>query len=332
MSSTVRALGLAVTVAAVSSACPGAGVRGPEHPKRETAIVIGTGSVGSDYYPLGGAVCRLVNLETARHGIRCRTVTSPGSAFNVTALRDGRFHLAVLRSDVQHDAVTGRGPFARLGAFTSLRAVLSAHAEPFAVVARAGSGLRTVADLVGRRVNIGEVGSGHRLAMERVMEALGVTREDFAAVTELSPEAQNDALCERRVDAVVYAAGNPNGIVQDAIRRCGGRLVAMSGPTVEALLARHPEYTRAVIPAGLYPGHGADIATFGARATLVTTAAAPDAVVYEVARAVLEHFDDFTRLHATFAPLDPREILRAAHRAPLHPGAERYYRERGWLP
>jgi TRAP transporter TAXI family solute receptor len=332
MSSTARALGLAATVAVVSSACAGAGVRGSEHPRRGTAVVIGTGSVGSDYYPLGGAVCRFVNLEMARHGIRCRPVTSPGSVFNVTALRTGRFDLAVLRSDVQHDAVTGRGPFARQGAFASLRAVLSAHAEPFAVVVRADSGLRTVADLVGRRVNIGDAGSGHRLAMERVMEALGVTRADFALVTELPPGEQNDALCEGRVDAVVYAAGNPNGIVQDAIGRCGGRLVAMNGPAVEALLARHPEYTRAVIPAGLYPGHGADIPTFGARATLVTTAAAPDEVVYEVARAVLEHFDDFTRLHAAFAPLDPREMVRAAIRAPLHPGAERYYRERGWLP
>lgn len=332
MSSASRALALAASVATVSGACTGAGVRGSEHPRRETAVVIGTGSVGSDYYPLGGAVCRLVNLETARHGIRCRTATSPGSVFNVTALRTGRFDLAVLRSDVQHDAVTGRGPFARQGAFTSLRAVLSAHAEPFTVVVRADSGIRTAAELVGRRVNIGNAGSGHRLAMERVMEALGVTHADFALVTALPPEEQNDALCEGHVDAVVYAAGHPNGIVQDAIRRCGGRLVAMSGPPVEALLASHPEYTRAVIPAGLYPGHSVDIPTFGARATLVTTVAAPDDVVYEVARAVLERFDDFRRLHAAFAPLDPREMVRAAHRAPLHPGAERYYRDRAWLP
>jgi uncharacterized protein len=332
MSSTSRALALAATVLMGSGACTSAGVRGSEYPWHETTMVIGTGSVGSDYYPLGGAVCRLVNLETARHGIRCRTATSPGSVFNVTALREGRFDLAVLRSDVQDDAVTGHGSFARQGAFTSLRAVLSAHAEPFAVVVRADSGIRTDADLVGRRVNIGNAGSAHRLAMERVMAVLGVTHADFALVTELPPEEQNEALCEGRVDAVVYVAGNPNGIVQDGIRRCGGRLVAMNGPRVEALLASHSEYSRAVIPAGLYPGHPVDIATFGARATLVTTAAAPADIVYEIARAVLERFDDFLRLHAAFAPLDPREMVRAANRAPLHPGAERYYRERGWLP
>jgi uncharacterized protein len=332
MSSISRALAVAASVAMLPGACTGTAVRGSETPRRETTVVIGAGSVGSDYYPLGGAVCRLVNLEMARHGIRCRTASSPGSVFNVTALRQGRFDLAVLRSDVQHDAVTGRGPFTRQGAFTALRAVLSAHAEPFAVVVRADSGIQTAADLVGRRVNIGDAGSGHRLAMERVMEALGVTRADFALVTELPPGEQNDALCEGRVDAVVYAAGHPNGIVQDAIRRCGGRLVAMSGPPVDALLAGHPEYTRAVILAGLYPGHSVDIPTFGARATLVTTAAAPDDVVYEIARAVLDRFDDFRRLHAAFAPLDPREMVRATSRAPLHRGAERYYRERGWLP
>jgi TRAP transporter TAXI family solute receptor len=332
MSSTSRALALAASVAILPGACTGTAVRDSENPRQGTAVVIAAGSVGSDYYPLGGAVCRLVNLETARHGIRCRTATSPGSVFNVTALREGRFDLAVLPSDVQHDAVTGGGPFARQRPFTSLRAVLSAHAEPFALVVRNDSGIETAADLLGRRVNIGDAGSGHRLAMERVMEALGPTRAHFALVTELPPREQNDALCEGRVDAVVYAAGHPNGIVQDAIRRCGGRLVAMSGPPVEALLASHPEYTRAVIPAGLYPGHPVDIPTFGARATLVTTAAAPGDVVYEIARAVLERFDDFLRLHASFAPLDPREMVHAANRAPLHPGAELYYRERGWLP
>jgi hypothetical protein len=126
MSSTSRALALAATVLMGSGVCTSARVRGSEHPWHETRVVIGTGSVGSDYYPLGGAVCRLVNLETARHGIRCRTATSSGSVFNVTALREGRFDLAVLRSDVQDDAVTGHGPFAQQGAFTSLRAVLSA--------------------------------------------------------------------------------------------------------------------------------------------------------------------------------------------------------------
>jgi len=332
MSSMSRALALAASVAMLPGACTGTAVRGSENLRHETAVVIGAGSVGSDYYPLGGVVCRLVNLETARHGIRCRTAISPGSVFNVTALRERRVDLAVLRSDVQLDAVTGRGPFARQGTVRSLRAVFSAYAESFAVIVRADSGIRTVADLVGRRVHVGNAGSGYPLAMERVMETLGVPRADFALVPELPMEAQNDVLCDGRVDAVVYAAGHPNGIVQDAIRRCGGRLVAMSGPPVETLLAHHPEYARAVIPAGLYPDHNVDVPTFGTRATLVTTAAVPDDVVYEVVRAVFEGFDDFTRLHPVFAPLDAREMARVANRAPLHPGAARYYRERGWLP
>lgn len=313
-------------------ACTGTAVRGSENPRHETAVVIWTGGSQGVYYPLGAAVCRLVNLETSRHGLRCRTAISPGTAADVAALRERRFDLTVLPSDVQHEAVTGRGPFARQGPFTSLRAVLSAYAESFAVIVRADSGIRTAADLVGRRVHVGNAGAGYPLAMERVMETLGVRRSDFALVPELPLEAQNDVLCDGRVDAVVYAAGHPNGIVQDAIRRCGGRLVAMSGPPVETLLVHHSEYARAVIPAGLYPDHNVDVPTFGTRATLVTTAAVPDDVVYEVVRAVFERFDDFTRLHPVFAPLDAREMARVANRAPLHPGAARYYRERGWLP
>lgn len=331
MCSLRRPLAVAALVAALSGACSGAGIRGPDG-RRATAVVIGTGNPGGVYYSLGGAVCHLVNLETARHGFACRAESSPGPVSNIQALRGRRVDLAIVESDVQRDAVAGRGPFVQQGEYVSLRGVFSAHQEPFAVVVRPESGIRTGADLAGKRVNIGNRGSGHRVTMDRLMDAFGLQRADFTTVTELAPDEQNEALCAGRVDAVVYAAQSPNGIVQDAIRRCGGRLVEVSGPRIDALLAAYPEYSPAVIPARTYPGQDVDVRTFGSRATVVTTAAAPEAMVYEVVRAVFDHFDDFKRLQAAFAPLEAREMVRAPQRAPLHAGAARYYRERGWLP
>lgn len=326
-----RRLAIATLVGALSVACTGAAIRGPEG-RRATAMVIATGNLGGVYHSLGGAVCRLVNLDTLRHGLACRTESTPGPVSNIEALRGRRVDLAIVESDIQRDAVAGRGLFAERGEYASLRAVFSAHEEPLAVVVRAKSGIRSAADLAGRRVNIGNRGSGHRLAMERLMEALGLARGDFALVTELPPHEQNEALCADRVDAVVYAAESPNGIVQDAVRRCTGRLVAVSGPRIDALLASYPEYSPTVIPAGTYPGQHADVRTFGSRATVVTTADAPEATVYEVVRAVFDHFGDFRRLQAAFAPLEAREMVRVPQGAPLHPGAARYYREQGWLP
>jgi TRAP transporter TAXI family solute receptor len=331
MCSSRRSLALAALVGALAAACAGLTPRGPDG-RPATPLVIGTGAIGGVYHSLGGAVCRLVNLETARHGLACRAARSPGALDTVQALRQRRVDLAVVQSDIQRDAVAGRGPFAGQGGYAALRAVFSAHEEPFAVVVRPGSGIRTPADLAGKRVNLGTPGSGHRVTAERLLAALGLARADLALVTEFAPHEQNDALCAGRVDAVVYAAESPNGIVEDAIRRCGGRLVEVSGPRVDALLGAYPEYSPVVVPAGTYPGHDADVRTFGARATVVTTAAEPEAVVYEVVRAVFDHFDDFRRLQAAFAPLEAREMARAQQRAPLHPGAARYYRERGWLP
>jgi hypothetical protein len=247
-------------------------------------------------------------------------------------LRSGQIDIGIVPSDVLADVMAGEGPFAARGPATDLRVLFAGHADTFTLVAHQGSGIRTVADLRGKRIGIGSPGWRQRASTERVLAALGLTRNDFADVRELWPAEQNQAFCANELDAIVYSVSHPNGLIRDATLTCRGMLVAVSGPAIDRMLSEYQEYERATIPGGSYPTNPADVPTFGVRAVVVTTGRMPDAVAYEIARAAFDHFDDFRRLHPAFEALSVAAIARAAGRAPLHAGAARYYREHGWLP
>jgi TRAP transporter TAXI family solute receptor len=295
-------------------------------------VVIGTARPADIDYPLGGSICRLFNLDTPRHGLRCAEEPSAGPVANIESLRSGRIDIGIVPSDVLADAVAGQGPFARRGPATDLRVLFAAHADIFTLVAHQGSGIGTVADLRGKRIGIGSPGSRQRAGMERVMAALGLTPNDFADVRELPPAEQNRAFCANELDAIVYSVAHPNGLIRDATISCRGMLVAVSGPLIDRMLSEYPEYERATIPGGTYPVNPADVHTFGVRAVVVTTTRMPDTVAYEIIRAVFDHFDEFQRLHPAFEALSIAEMVPTTGRAPIHAGAARYYREHGRLP
>lgn len=294
-------------------------------------VTIGTGGVTGVYYVVGGSVCRLVNKSRAAHGIFCAVESTGGSLYNLNLLRRGEIEIGVAQSDWQFHAVSGDvPPFDTKGPDRSLRALFSLHAEPFTVVARADSGIRRFTDLKGRRVNIGNPGSGQRATMEVVMAAMGWTTGDFLLASELKSSEQGQALCDGKVDAIVFTVGHPNGSILEATTSCDAVLVPVEGDVIDRLIANHSYYAAASIPGGLYRGTAHETRTFGVRATLVSRADAEDRAVYEVVKAVFDHLGDFKRLHPSFRSLEPEEMLQAGLSAPLHPGALRYYRERGW--
>ncbi len=295
-------------------------------------VVIGTASPADVDYPLGGSICRLFNLDTPRHGLRCAEELSAGSVANIQSLRSGDIEIGIVPSDVLADAVAGHPPFAAANPAVDLRVLFAGHADIFTLIAHQGAGIRAVADLRGKRIGIGDPGSRQRINMGRVLAALGLMRGDFTVVRELSPAEQNRAFCADELDAIVYSVGHPNGLIRDATATCHGMLVAVEGPGIDRMLSEFREYERAVIPGGTYPVNPADVRTFGVRAAVVATARLPDAVAYEIVRAVFDNFDDFRRLHPAFEALSVAEMVRPAGGAPVHPGAARYYRENGWLP
>ncbi|RLJ41796.1 hypothetical protein BCF46_2766 [Litoreibacter meonggei] len=297
----------------------------------EEFITIGTGGVTGVYYPTGGAICRLVNKGRKEHGIRCSVESTGGSVYNINTIREGELEFGVAQSDWQYHAYNGTSKFEDAGPFEGLRAVFSVHPEPFTVVARADSGITNFDDLKGKRVNIGNPGSGARGTMEVLMGAKGWTTDDFTLASELKPAEQSAALCDNQIDAMVFTVGHPSGTIQEATTACDSVLVTVDGDSVSALIADNSFYRTATVPGGMYRGNDSDVATFGVGATFVTSTAVSDDAVYAVVSAVFENFDDFKKLHPAFANLDPKEMATAGLSAPLHPGAAKYYKEKGLI-
>ncbi len=306
-------------------------VAGAASAQEQTFIAIGTGGVTGVYYPAGGAICRLVNRERADHGIRCGVESTAGSVYNINAIRSGELEFGVTQSDWQFHAYEGSSQFEEQGAFEDLRAVFSLHPEPFTVVARADAGIETFTDLQGKRVNVGNPGSGQRGTMEVVMDAIGWTMDDFQLASELQAAEQSQALCDNNIDAMIYTVGHPSGSIQEATTACDAVLVEVWTGEIEGLVEERPYYRQATIPGGMYRGNPEDTTTFGVGATFVTSAQVPDDVVYEVTRAIFENLDQFRSLHPALANLSAEEMVADGLSAPLHPGAERYFREAGLM-
>ena len=297
----------------------------------QTFVTIGTGGVTGVYYPTGGAICRLVNKKRKEHGIRCSTESTGGSVFNLNTIRSGDLDMGVAQSDWQYHAYHGSSKFKDKGANRELRAIFSVHPEPFTVVARADSGIRNFGDLKGKRVNVGNPGSGQRGTMEVLMEASGWKMSDFALASELKSSEQSMALCDNKIDAMVFTVGHPSGSITEATTSCDSVLVNVTGSAVDMLVAENDFYRTATIPGGMYSGNANDTKTFGVGATFVTSTRTPANVIYQVVKAVFENFDTFRKYHPAFRILDKRQMIKDGLSAPLHAGAVKYYKEAGLM-
>ena len=160
---------------------------------------------------------------------------------------------------------------------------------------------------------------------------MGWTLKDFSLAAELKADEQGTALCDNKIDGFYYGVGHPSAAIQDPTTSCGAKLISLTGKAVDALIKAHPFYAKATIPGGMYAGNPNPTETYGVLATVVTSAKVPDAVVYDMVKAVFDNFDEFKKLHPAFAHLDPKAMIKNGLSAPLHPGAIKYYKEKGWM-
>ncbi len=294
-------------------------------------VVIGTGGQTGVYYQVGGAICRLVNKGSKDHEINCTHKTG-GSVSNINGMRSGDLDMGVAQSDWQYHGYNGTAPdkFPE-GAYKELRAVFSVHPEPFTVVARSDSGIKTFEDLKGKKVNVGNPGSGARATMEVVMEKMGWAMGDFALASELKSSEQAAALCDGKVDAIVFTVGHPSGTIKEATTSCESKLITVDNGVIQKLASDNAYYDMTAIPGGTYTGTDDDTVTFGVGATFVSSTAVDDEVVYQMVKAVFDNFKRFKKMHPAFAHLQEKDMITKNLSAPLHDGAVRYYKERGWM-
>ncbi len=293
-------------------------------------ISIGTGGVTGVYYPTGGAICRLVNRDRKEHGIRCAVESTGGSVYNINTIKAGELEFGVAQSDWQYHAFNGTSKFED-NPFPNVRAMFSVHPEPFTLLVRGDSGISSFEELKGKRVNVGNPGSGQRATMEVVMDAFGMGMDDFALATEYKGSEMAKQICDNNIDAMIYTIGHPAAAIKEATTTCDVKLLSVTGEPVDKLVADNPYYRVATIPAGMYAGTDTDTTTFGVGATFVTSADVPEDVAYVVAKAVMANLEDFRGLHPAFANLDAKQMISDGLSAPLHPGAEKAYKELGLM-
>lgn len=296
----------------------------------EKFITIGTGGQTGVYYVVGQSICQLVNRDTAKTQVKCNAPSTGASVANLNAIADKQMDMGIAQSDWQYHAYNGSSSFEGKKN-DKIRAVFSLHPEPFTVMARDDSGIKTFDDLKGKRVNVGDPGSGTRATMNVILKEKGWSDKDFKVASELKPSEMASVMCDNNLDAITYNVGHPNGALKEAAASCNAHLVPVTGEAIDKLVADHSYYAKATIPGGLYKGTDNPVETFGVYATLVTSSDVEEDKVYAVVKAVFDNFDRFKRLHPAFANLKEEEMIKNALSAPLHDGAIRYYKERGWL-
>jgi len=254
-----------------------------------------------------------------------------GSVANLDVLRAGQIDFALAQSDVTADAFAGRDRFAASGPFENLRAVFALHHEALAIVVREDADIDDFDGLKGRRVAIGPAGSGQRAVLDLLLAGRGWTLDDFSAVVTAAQTEEAELLCDGKVDAAIYMAGNPSGLLQEATTSCDVDIVPVPAALVAEVVAANPAPRPAQVPGGMYRDTREDVATIGTSALLLTTAEEPADHVYLLVRSVFENLSLLASLHPALLDLKPKSMVSQTFPVPLHEGALRYYRERGWL-
>lgn len=309
----------------------GATLASPVAVAQQKFVTIGTGGVTGVYYVAGGAICRLMNKERAKHGIRCSVESTAASVYNVNTIKAGELDFGVAQSDVEYNAVKGLAQFKEGGPHTELRAVFSVFPEALMVLSRKEANVKKFEDFKGKRYNVGNPGSGTRATTDMLMANMGMKTSDFTLTSELKPDEHGAALCDNKIDGFGFVVASPAANIQDPTTTCGAKLVNITGPGVDKLVKDYPYFAKVTIPGGMYPGNPEAVKTFGVVASFVTSSKVPDNVVYAMVSAVFDNFDEFKKLHPALANLDPKDMIKNGISAPLHPGAVKYYKEKGWM-
>lgn len=292
-------------------------------------VALGTGSKNGTYYPVGKAVCDMVNADRMATGVRCIRYSTGGSVYNIEALRSRELDLGITRSFLTFQSANALGVFSGTGKNLDLRAVASLYAMPVAFIVRKDAGISGFDELTKLRFNIGNRGSGKRAVSDLLFKVMGWKHSDFAEVTEFSTKNLGEAFCDGKVDVIIEGLGNPAKLYSRMIEECEGAFIAVPADVVERIRKAAPAMDAIPIPGGLYAGVDEDVPSFGVRATLVSSARVSSETIYNVTKSIFSRLSAFTAMHPALSRLKSRKMAIEGIYIPLHEGAARYYAEIG---
>ena len=291
-------------------------------------ILFGGASITGVYYQVALQISGLMNKY---QGENYNYVGRPtgGSVFNVNAIERGAFDFGVAQSDRNWQAYHGKADWEGRP-MEDLRSVFSMHPETVMLVTRKDTGIEKVEDIKGKRVNIGNPGSGQRHNAQDVLRIYGIDENRDIRAEGLQQHEASRALVDRKVDAFFYTVGNPSAAIEEPATSVDIRMIPLNHEKIREMVDENPYYIMTNIPAGTYRGVDYDVETYAVTATVITNRNVADDVVYDMVKAVFENLEELKASHAAFRHLNPEEMLQGLS-APFHPGAEKYYKERGWL-
>ncbi|MGM9584766.1 MAG: TAXI family TRAP transporter solute-binding subunit [Faecousia sp.] len=303
----------AIMAATLLTACSGSA----------TKMTMGTGGTAGTYYAFGGVLGQYIKDKA---GIDVNVVSTDGSKANIESIASGDYQLGTVQSDVMTYAWAGTRSFESTGKIDSFRVVGGLYAEAVQLVTM-DPAIQSVADLAGKSVSIGAPGSGTYFNAMDVLTAAGLTEAD------IKPQYQSfadstDALKDGKIDAAFIVAGAPTAAITELCTTNSASLVPIDGAIADKLMADCPFYTTYKIPAGTYNGQDTDVTTVTVKATLIVSASASDDDVYNLTKAIFDNADAIAAENGKGKELSI-ENATSGMSAPFHPGAARYYAEKG---
>ena len=292
-------------------------------------ITIGTGGVTGTYYPTGGAICRQVNKMKKETKIRCSVESTGGSVYNINTIKNGELDFGIAQSDVVYQASKGTGKFDGKQV-KKLKSVMAIYPELLALVSRKDANIKSIMDVKGKRINLGNPGSGNEATALTLFDANNIKKSDLKFAGALKAAEMPDALRDNKIDGYFYMIGHPNANIKDATNSVDTRIVPLEGKAVDNMVSKYPYFAKAQIAKGLYKGVDTPVNTFGVKAVLVTSTDVSDKAVFTVVKAILENFDSFKKLHPAYNHITKESLLDGLS-APLHDGAKKYFKEAGLL-
>ncbi len=291
-------------------------------------ILFGGASITGVYYQVALQLSNMMNKHAADKYNYIGRPTG-GSVFNINAIDRGAFDFAVAQSDRNWQGFNGAADWEGKPV-KGLRSVFSMHPETVLLVTRKDAGIKNVMDMKGKRINIGNPGSGQRGNAEDVMRIYGLDfNKDFSAEALQQAEASR-ALVDQKIDAFFFTVGNPSAAVEEPAQSVDLDIIAINSDGIKDFVAKHPYYIMTKIPAGTYKGVDKDVETYAVTATVISSESVSEEIVYDMVKTVFENLDELKASHAAFRNLNPKEMLQGLS-APLHPGAIKYYKEKGWM-
>jgi TRAP transporter TAXI family solute receptor len=290
---------------------------------KKVFVNIATGGTAGVYYPLGGAMAEIFNKNIP--GMNASAQSTGASVANINLIKDGKVEVALVQNDIAYYAANGTEMF-KDKKVEAIQGIASLYNETIQIVTIEGKGIKTVADLKGKRIAVGALGSGTEANARQIMEIFGITYADIKPQYLSFGEAAN-GLKDGNIDVAFVTAGAPTAAIQDIAAQHKVALVSIPADKAEALIKKYPFYAKQTVKGKTYPTVTEDVQTVAVKAMLVTSSKVDADLVYKMTKALYTNLDRIKAAHALGANIQKATALEGMG-IKVHAGADKFFKEK----